>query len=174
MATRAAVTGHLLFTTIHATDSVGVIRRLLDMGVDGNMLSMSVVAICYQRLLRRICPHCKAEYQEDPAVLEDLQLTDVFKGVTLFKGAGCDACDNEGYKGRIAVYELWEPPDEVRDMITRDPDDRKLRQAALQGGLKPLVVDAVNKVRQGITTIPELQEVVPYNQILRVKEYFKA
>jgi type IV pilus assembly protein PilB len=173
MATRAAVTGHLLFTTIHATDAVGVVRRIVDMGVDSNMLSMSLVAVCYQRLLRRICPNCKTEYREDPAVLEDLQLQDVFKNAPLYKGAGCEACENEGYKGRIAVYEFWEPTDEVRDSISKDPDDRKIRHAAFAAGLRPLVVDAVNKVRQGVTTLAELQEVVPYNQIVKAKDFVK-
>jgi type IV pilus assembly protein PilB len=173
MATRAAVTGHLLFSTIHAIDSVGVVRRVVDMGVDGNMLSMSLICVVYQRLLRRICTSCKSEYREDPAVLEDLGLKELLKDVPLYKGVGCDACDNEGYRGRIAVYEYWELDDEVKDQIAKDPDDRKIRQLAFKLGLKPLVVDALQKVKQGVTTLAELQEVVPYNQILKAKEYFK-
>ncbi len=172
MATRAAVTGHLLFTTIHATDSVGVVRRIIDMGVDANMLSMSLVAVCYQRLLRRICPNCKTDYKEEASVLEDLQLTEVLQGATLYKGAGCEACDNDGYRGRCAVYELWEPTDEVRDQIAKDPDDRKIRAMAVQQGLRPLVVDALGKVKQGVTTLAELQEVVPFNQIVKARDFF--
>ncbi|HLF92525.1 MAG TPA: GspE/PulE family protein, partial [Planctomycetota bacterium] len=173
MATRAAVTGHLLFTTIHATDSVGVIRRIIDMGVDSNMLAMSILTVCYQRLMRRICTSCKSEYREDPAVLEDLGLKELLTDVPLYKGAGCEGCENEGYRGRVAVYEYWEPDDDVKDQISKDPDDRKIRAIAFQRGLKPLVVDALAKVRAGITTLAELQEVVPYNQILKAKEYVK-
>jgi type II secretory ATPase GspE/PulE/Tfp pilus assembly ATPase PilB-like protein len=173
MATRAAVTGHLLFTTIHATDSVGVVRRIVDMGVDANMLSMSLLTVVYQRLLRRICPNCKSEYKEDPAVLEDLQLKEILKDAPLYKGVGCESCDNEGYRGRIAVYEYWELPDECKDQIAKEPDDRKIRQLAFQLGLKPMVVDALAKVRQGVTTLAELQEVVPYNQIVKAKDFVK-
>ncbi len=173
MATRAAVTGHLLFTTIHATDSVGVVRRIVDMGVDSNMLSMSLLTVVYQRLLRRICTSCKSEYKEDPAVLEDLQLKEVLKDVPLYKGVGCEACDNEGYRGRLAAYEYWELPDEAKDQIAKDPDDRKIRTIAFQLGLKPMVVDALAKVRQGVTTLSELQEVVPYNQIVKAKDFVK-
>jgi type II secretory ATPase GspE/PulE/Tfp pilus assembly ATPase PilB-like protein len=173
MATRAAVTGHLLFTTIHATDSVGVVRRLIDMGVDSSMLSMSLLGVVYQRLMRRICAHCKTEYREEPAVLEDLQLSGVFKDMPLYKGVGCESCDQEGYHGRVAVYEFWELTEEAKDSLSKDPDDRKIRQAAIQMGLKPLVVDAVSKVRQGVTTLAELQQVIPYNQILKVRDYIK-
>jgi len=173
MATRAAVTGHLLFTTIHATDSVGVVRRIIDMGVDSNMLAMSILTVCYQRLMRRICTSCKLEYREEPAVLEDLGLKELLTDVPLYKGAGCEGCENEGYRGRVAVYEYWEPDDDVKDQISKDPDDRKIRTLAFQRGLKPLVVDALSKVKAGITTLAELQEVVPYNQILRAKEYVK-
>ncbi len=173
MATRAAVTGHLLFTTIHATDAVGVVRRIIDMGVDSNMLSMSLLGVVYQRLLRRICAGCKLEYREEPAVLEDLQLTEVLRDAPLYKGAGCEACDHEGYRGRVAVYEFWEPNEETKDLVAKDPDDRKIRQAAIQAGLRPLVVDAVGKVRQGMTTLSELQQVVPYNQIIRARDFIK-
>jgi len=173
MATRAAVTGHLLFTTIHATDSVGVIRRIVDMGVDPNMLSMSILGVVYQRLLRRICAGCKSEYREDPAVLEDLQLAEVFRDVPLYKGAGCEACDHEGYRGRIAVYEYWEPSEEAKDLISKEPDDRKMRRLAFEGGLKPMVVDAIAKVRQGVTTLSEIQQVVPYNQIIRARDFIR-
>ncbi len=173
MATRAAVTGHLLFTTIHATDAVGVIRRIIDMGVDSNMLSMSILTVCYQRLMRRICTSCKSEYREDPAVLEDLGLKELLSDVPLYKGAGCEGCENEGYRGRVAVYEYWEPDDEVKDQISKDPDDRKIRALAFQRGLQPMVVDALAKVRAGITTLAELQEVVPYNQILKAKDFLK-
>ncbi len=171
MATRAAVTGHLLFTTIHATDAVGVIRRIVDMGVDSNMLAMSLLTVVYQRLMRRICTSCKVEYREDPAVLEDLGLKDLLLDVPLYKGTGCDGCENEGYRSRIAVYEYWEPDDDVKDQVSKDPDDRKIRALAFQRGLKPLVVDALAKVRAGITTLAELQEVVPYNQIVKAKDF---
>ena len=173
MATRAAVTGHLLFTTIHATDSVGVVRRIVDMGVDSNMMSMSLLCVVYQRLLRRICTSCKSEYREDPAVLEDLGLKEILGDAPLYKGAGCEGCENEGLRGRIAVYEYWEPDDDVKDQISKDPDDRKIRTLAFQRGLKPMVVDAIAKVKAGVTTLSELQEVVPYNQIVRAKEFLK-
>jgi type IV pilus assembly protein PilB len=173
MATRAAVTGHHHFTTIHATDSVGVVRRVIDMGVDSSMLSMSLLGVVYQRLMRRICTNCKTEYREDPAVLEDLQLAGVLGNHPLYKGVGCESCDQEGYHGRVAVYEFWEPTEEAKDFLSKDPDDRKIRQMAIQSGLKPLVVDAVSKVRQGVTTLAELQQVIPYNQILRAQDYLK-
>ncbi len=114
-----------------------------------------------------------AEIREDPAVLEDLGLKELLTDVPLYKGAGCEGCENEGYRGRVAVYEYWEPDDDVKDQISKDPDDRKIRAIAFQRGLKPLVVDALAKVRAGITTLAELQEVVPYNQILKAKEYVK-
>jgi len=167
MATRAAITGHLIFTTIHANDSVGVVRRLIDMGVDPNMLSNSLLGVVYQRLVRRICAGCKAPIQEDRAVLEELRLTELVGTSALYRGAGCAACDGEGYRGRIAIYELWEPNEEVRDAISGAPDDRHLRQVASQRGLKPLAVDGLAKVRAGVTTLEELQEVVPHDQIVR-------
>ncbi len=171
MATRAAITGHLLFTTIHANDSVGVVRRISDMGIDPNMLSSSILGVVYQRLLRRVCAGCKTPYREEAAVLEELRLGEVLSDVSLYKGVGCQACEGEGYKGRIAIYELWEPNDEVRDAIAGAVDDRQLRAAAVRGGLRPIVVDGIAKVKAGITTLDELREVVPLNQILRAKEF---
>jgi type IV pilus assembly protein PilB len=171
-AVRAAITGHLIFTTIHASDTIGIIRRFIDMGVDTNMLSMSLVAVIYQRLVRRICVNCKEPYDHDAEEVKELQLDEIFKGVQLFRGRGCEACDGTGFRGRIAAYEMWEPGDLDRDEISSNVDERVLRTTSIKGGLKPLVVDAVTKVKAGITTLDEMQEVIPFNQIVRAKEFF--
>ncbi len=123
------------------------------MGVDPSMLSMSLVGVVCQRLMRRICQNRKMEYRESPEVLEELQLAEALLEAALYKGAGCEACDDEGYRGRVAVCEFWEPTGEVKDVISNDPDDRKIRSMAFGAGLKPLAADAIREAAFRLTVM---------------------
>ena len=157
IAVEAALTGHLVFTTLHANDAPSTFMRLSEMGIEPFLISTSVIGIVAQRLVRRICTKCKEAYTPDPVVLTYLG---VKEGKELFKGKGCDACGHTGYKGRVGVYEVLMVNDELRHLIAEGSDTQTIRQAAIESGMKTLKDYCLILLEEGMTTVDEVLRTV--------------
>ena len=160
---RAALTGHLVFSTLHANDSVGAIQRLRNLGVENAVAAEALLAVVSQRLARRTCTKCRQPYQPDPALLSLFYPQGRPEGVNFMSGDGCAACDYLGFKGRVGLYEYWELTPEM--VLAIGENILELRDHARRSGLMSLVTDGINKVEQGATTLEELRRVVPLEQI---------
>lgn len=157
IAVQAALTGHLVFSTLHTNDAAGAITRLVDQGVKPFLVASSLLAILAQRLVRKICDECKQEYKPSEYEITAAKLDpQKIKEVKFFKGAGCDACNNTGYKGRIGIYELLVVNDEIRKMIYQKVTAHVVRQRARELGMRTLREDGIRKVLSGITTLDEV------------------
>ena len=159
IATEAALTGHLVLSTLHTNDAVGAIPRLINLGVESFWVSSSVIGVLAQRLVRRICSRCKEEYEPDSRTLEDAGLAHLPKGVTLFKGPGCEFCNGIGYKGRIAMHEVLTITEEMRDVIYGEVTTGKLRALAAANNFRDMYFDGMQKALAGITTLEEVKRV---------------
>jgi type IV pilus assembly protein PilB len=160
IAIQAALTGHLVFSTLHTNDAPSAITRLIEMGVKPFLVSSSVQAIMAQRLVRRICGGCKAPYQYDKRDLLSVGLKpEDVKNVTFYKGTGCQRCHDSGYRGRLAVFELMEMDNTLRDMAFRREPVTTLRNYAKTAGMVCLRDDGVRKILAGVTTIQEVLEI---------------
>jgi type II secretory ATPase GspE/PulE/Tfp pilus assembly ATPase PilB-like protein len=158
---RAALTGHLVFSTLHTNDAPGAIPRLLDMGVDAFLLPASLLAVLGQRLVRKICPNCREEVQAPGAVFEKLNVP-VPAGVAnlqLWRGAGCPLCKQSGYKGRVGIYELMILDERFHDPILHRSGAPEYLRLARERGMRTMFEDGVLKATQGITTMEELLQV---------------
>ncbi len=167
MAVRAAITGHLVLSTLHTNDAVSTIPRLIDLKVKEYMVASGVLAISAQRLVRKICPFCKEEYRASLEELKRFGFTDEMIGkyvkeepVTLYRGRGCEHCRGTGYLGRQAVVELLKIDEEIGDMIVRGYPPLTLLQRAKEKGMRTLKEDGLLKVLKGITTPEEVRRVV--------------
>lgn len=161
IAIRAAITGHLVLSSIHTNDAVSTILRLTDMGVPGYMVSTSVVGIISQRLVRVICPQCKVTYVPEDAVLEAAHISpEEAKNITFKRGEGCMACDLKGYKGRRAVHEILVFDSKFRAMVSSGKSIEELRDYAVANGMIPLKDAAMRLLKDGITTVDELVDIV--------------
>ena len=157
IAIQASLTGHLVFTTLHANDSTGVVSRLVDMGVEPFMLSASLEGVLAQRLVRRICIKCKTPYEPDEALLSRLGLSPYDIGdKTFYFGKGCADCNQTGYKGRKGLYELLKVSDPIRMMINERSPGVVIRQKAVVLGMKTLRDDGLRCIFDGVTTIEEV------------------
>lgn len=154
IAIQAALTGHLVFSTLHTNDAPGAITRLVDMGVEPFLIASSVIGIIAQRLVRKICNDCKEPYT--PAFLKDMGLSEKIK---FFRGKGCKKCMDTGYKGRIGIFELMVPNDELRALTVAKASSNEIRKAALKSGMKTMRDDGVEKTKTGITTLEEVLRV---------------
>jgi type II secretory ATPase GspE/PulE/Tfp pilus assembly ATPase PilB-like protein len=158
IAIRAALTGHLVLSTLHTNDAPGAITRLIDMGIEPFLLSSSIIGVLAQRLVRVICPSCKEEYAPGNEVYEKMgQGRD--KKITFYRGRGCLACRQTGYKGRLGILELMKIDESLRELITKTRATAEIRKAAVKTGMKTLLQDGYDKVIQGITTIEEVLRV---------------
>ena len=156
-AIQSALTGHLLFSTLHTNDAPGAISRLLDMGVEGFLLSSTLLGVLAQRLVRVICPACKEETDPDPRLLESLQLDPAeTRDVRFHAGRGCPACRSTGYRGRTGIFEYIAIDDEFRRMINDRASTDRIRERALAKGHATLRHDGWRKVRSGVTTVSEV------------------
>jgi type IV pilus assembly protein PilB len=155
IAVQAALTGHLVLSTLHTNDAPGAVTRLLDLGVAPYLLSASLKAALAQRLVRRICSNCKTQY-EPPASLRRIVEAQGGDVATYYRGVGCKKCRNTGYAGRIAIHELFVPDDEISEMINERISTKKLRAKALEKGMLPLYYDGMEKVKAGIVSIDEV------------------
>ena len=157
IAIQAALTGHMVFSTLHTNDSPATVTRLRDMGVQPFLITATVEAILAQRLVRRICKDCKEEYVPDADTLADLELTsDQIVGKTFFRGRGCDKCSGSGYKGRLGLYELLVMTDELRDLVVRNASTEEIRDLARKAGMVTLRDSGMVNMFEGHTTADEV------------------
>ena len=155
IAVQAALTGHLVLSTLHTNDAPGAVTRLLDLGVAPYLLSASLIAVLAQRLVRKVCPNCKTEY-EPPASIKKVVEKDHGETEKYYRGVGCKKCRNTGYAGRIAIQELFVPNDDIKEMINDRSSLKKLRAKGLKNGMISLQSDGIEKVKAGIISIEEV------------------
>lgn len=155
IAIEAAMTGHLLLSTLHTNDAASTMMRLLEMGIEPFLISSSLVMVCAQRLLRRLCRHCCEAYTPDS---EEQYLVGLDKPTTLYQPVGCEQCNHLGYKGRVGIHEILVPNDEIRQMMTQSGITSDIiKQTAVQScEMTTLYWDGMDKVRQGITSVDEV------------------
>ena len=158
VAIKAAMTGHLVLSTLHTNDAPSSINRLMNMGIEPFLVATSVHLIAAQRLVRRICSFCREPAAEvPPNVLVEAGFSDAeSRTLKLFRGRGCERCSNTGYKGRIALYEVMEVEDEIREMILSGASSYELRVKAIQNGMITLRGSGLQKIRDGVTTMEEV------------------
>ena len=157
IAVNAALTGHMVFSTLHTNDSVSAVTRLVDIGVKPFLVSAALRGALAQRLIRRICQNCAAPYTPTQKELSSIGMTEAdLKGATPMMGAGCPKCGNRGYKGRRGVFELFVVNEEIQQMVYSGASLVDLRRKARQGGMRSMREDGIRKVASGMTTIPEV------------------
>jgi type II secretory ATPase GspE/PulE/Tfp pilus assembly ATPase PilB-like protein len=155
IAIQSALTGHLVFSTLHTNDAPGAVTRLVDLGVEPFLVASAVVAVVAQRLVRVLCETCKETYVPEPKPLRDIGIDPAGVKV-LWRGRGCADCLNSGYKGRTAIYEFLVVDDRVRDQVMRRDSSTRIKQEAVQQGMKTLRMDGADKILRGITTVEEV------------------
>ncbi len=157
IAIQASLTGHLVFTTLHTNDAPGAVTRLIDMGVEPFLISSTLEAVLGQRLLRRICPNCRAATSLTNLSSPSFELSKRDIGERqFFYGKGCDACNQTGYKGRKGIYELMKITDPVRELINERAPTVVLKQKAVELGMVSLRQDGLRSIFAGDTTIEEV------------------
>ncbi len=163
IAIRAALTGHMVFSTLHTNDAAGAVGRLEDMGVERFMIATSVIAVLAQRLVRKICSSCQEDVrlseEERKLLARDLELPDRLVGPTYKRGRGCDECGGTGYRGRVGIFEFLTIDETIRKEIVRGSESGEIFRKAVDGGMISLRMDGIDKIRKGITT---------YEEVLRV------
>jgi type IV pilus assembly protein PilB len=162
IAMQAALTGHLVLSTLHTNDAPEAISRLVDIGVEPYLISSTVIGVLAQRLIRTICPDCKTPYQVDPNVMKDIgeEVAKLKNPLTLYRGKGCKHCKQFGYRGRSGIYELLLVNEEIKKLISEKASTQVIREVGKKtAGLVPLRVDGLKKVLKGITTLDEVDRV---------------
>lgn len=158
----AAQTGHLLLSTLHTNDAVATITRLLDLGIEPFKVATAVIGILAQRLVRQVCPACAVEREPTPETVEKAGGRGRLPGGARWKaGAGCEACQQSGYKGRVAIHELLEVTEPIRALISGRSPDHVIREAVRRAGMRTLMEDGIAKAAQGLTTLDEVVRVAP-------------
>lgn len=153
IAVEAALTGHLVFTTLHANDAPSAFMRLMEMGIEPFLISTSVIGVIAQRLVRKICPACKEPFRPDSTTTRFLGLPDT---IELYRNVGCEACSFTGYKGRIGVYEVLSISDKVRHLVAEGSDTQVIREEAVASGMKTLKDYCISLLQEGLTTVDEV------------------
>src|SRR2546425_1662796 len=157
IAVEAALTGHQVLSTMHCNDAPGAIARLDDMGIAPFLISSSVILACAQRLMRRICSHCKEPVTYPAKMYQDLNIDpSIFDGVTLYRGRGCERCKNAGYAGRLAIIEAMTTTDEIRKLIIARANTREMGKVAIGQGMRTLRMVALDRAREGISTLEQV------------------
>jgi type IV pilus assembly protein PilB len=157
VAFKAALTGHLVVSTLHTNDATSTIHRLIDMGVEPFLVSSAVNVVVAQRLVRRNCDHCKTEVQVDPATLIDMgALENEISSYKVMKGEGCSRCNDTGYKGRIAIYEVLEMNEAIKQAVYENISSDELKKKAIQLGMRTLRMSGLLKLKQGLTSVEEV------------------
>jgi type IV pilus assembly protein PilB len=160
IAVKAALTGHLVLSTLHTNDAPATISRLLNMGVEPFLITASVNLVLAQRLARKICSDCKQPLRHEKAHLEEVGLTpEQIANAKLFKGAGCRTCNGSGYKGRVALYEVMRFTDSLKEMVLQGSSTAELKMAAIKAGMLSLRMSGITKVLDGVTTTEEIMRV---------------
>jgi type II secretory ATPase GspE/PulE/Tfp pilus assembly ATPase PilB-like protein len=158
MAFRAAMTGHQVYSTLHTNSSIGAIPRLLDIGILPDIMAGNIIGIIAQRLVRILCRHCKYSYRPDAMERKILGLHND-DPILIYRAAGCDICQNQGYSGRQAIMEILKMDSDIDDLISRHASMRDLKNYALEKGFRPLAQDGIRRVIEGVTSIAEVSRV---------------
>ena len=160
IAVSAALTGHLVLSTLHTNDAVGAVSRLVSLGVPAFQVASSLLGAVAQRLVRIICPNCKKSYAPSKEEIKDITLGESAQDVKLYRGEGCSDCRNTGYRGRQGVYEIFNISPEIRRMIVDGASDDKIQQKAMEQGMKTLRLEGVSQALEGTTSLNELLRVI--------------
>jgi len=161
IAVQSALTGHLVLSTLHTNDAAGGVTRLLDMGLEDYLITSTVNGILGQRLVRRLCSHCREAYEPMPEVAAELKLWNFSdeRTIHLYRPVGCEACDGNGYKGRLAITELLVMSDDIRRLVMANAPARKIEEQALLEGMHTMYDDGIRKSVMGLTTVEEVLRV---------------
>ena len=165
MAFRAAMTGHQVYATLHTNSALGAIPRLLDIGIVPEILAGNLIGIIAQRLVRKLCPRCR---RAEPPGADELRLlhhAGRLASPLLYRAVGCESCDYQGYRGRLAIMELLRVDAELDELIARKASARELTQAASTKGFRPLAADGLRRILEGATTLDEVARVVDLTQL---------
>jgi type IV pilus assembly protein PilB len=162
IAIEAALTGHLLISTLHTNDAPTTVSRLTDMGIEPFMISSSLLCVCAQRLMRRVCKQCRQQYEPESREKDLLQKALGWCG-PVYRAApkGCPKCGGSGYKGRVGIHELMVSNEELVEAINKEAEAAELKRIAQRGGMKTLHQDSLLKVKEGLSTIAEALSNVP-------------
>ncbi|NQT06530.1 MAG: Flp pilus assembly complex ATPase component TadA [Candidatus Omnitrophica bacterium] len=166
IAIKAALTGHLVLSTLHTTTACGSIVRMVNMGVEPFLISSSVVLVAAQRLIRKVCPKCSEEYKVNESILKRLRIDNIKAPVILHKGRGCKTCENTGYKGRIGLAEVLVLTPTIKDLIARRAQESEIKAQAIKEGMKTLRENGLAKVLAGLTTLEEVVRVTVGDQAI--------
>jgi type II secretory ATPase GspE/PulE/Tfp pilus assembly ATPase PilB-like protein len=169
MALRAAMTGHQVYSTLHTNSAIGAIPRLLDIGMLPDTMAGNIIGIVAQRLIRKLCPHCKQPFQTDALEQRLLGLAEGSANVTIYRAAGCEHCNHQGYRGRLAITELLKLDADLDELIARRATTRELKNMALSKGFRPLVEDGIRRVLDGATSLDEISRVVDLTDRINLK-----
>ncbi len=156
IAIHAALTGHLVLSTLHTNDAPSAVTRLVDMGIEPFLVASSLIGVLAQRLVRVICPKCKSSYNPSAVLLKEMGLG---PDTVLFKGKGCNHCKNTGYRGRLAIFQFMAMTSEIRDLVIKSSSADQIQKEARKTGMMSLREDGLNKAREGFTTIEEVLRV---------------
>jgi type IV pilus assembly protein PilB len=157
IAIQAALTGHLVLSTVHTNDAPGTVTRIIDMGIEPFLISSSVILILAQRLIRKICSECREQIKVHPQLLIDLGVPpDEAKNFNVYKGKGCAICSGTGYKGRVGLYEVMVMREEVKELVLSRSSASEIKKEAIRLGMKTLRQSGIHKVKEGLTTIEEV------------------
>ena len=160
MGIQASLTGHLVFSTLHTNDAPTAVTRMIDMGVPGYLVASSVVAILAQRLVRTICPKCRARHTPSEQVIKEAGLTpEQLEGANFMRGKGCNSCQKSGFRGRVGIYEMLIVDSRIREMIFANSPAQEIRKYAMSAGMSTLYQDGIDKVLKGFTTFDEVYRV---------------
>jgi type IV pilus assembly protein PilB len=157
IAVKAALTGHLVLSTLHTNDAPSTINRLMNMGIEPFLVATSVNLICAQRLVRRICAECKEEIQMPTQALEDIGFSkEESATLKLYKGRGCSNCNNTGYRGRIGLFEVMEITEDIRELVLSGASAMELKRKAMEEGMISLRMSGLSKIKTGSTSVEEV------------------
>ena len=169
VALQAAETGHLVLSTLHTVDAVSAVSRLLALGISHELLAANLLVVIAQRLVRKICPRCIQEYSPDSQELKNLGLHGSQAELVFYRGEGCKACKNTGYYGRVGVFGMFVPDDNLREEIASGATRHTLKRLALESGMQTILENGIEKILQGLTTVEEILRVCPPDQMLNKK-----
>jgi general secretion pathway protein E len=165
IAVQAALTGHLVLSTLHTNSAPASITRLIDMGVEPFLIASSVVVIIAQRLVRKLCSHCKKKYHPNVELLERIGVSaKEAKEITFYEPVGCDECNNTGYRGRVAIFEIMEMTSGIAKLTMERSETGLIREQAIKEGMVPLIKDGIRRIKDGITTVEEVLAVATIEQ----------
>ncbi len=157
IAVQAALTGHLVLSTVHTNDAPGTINRLIDMGIEPFLISSAVILILAQRLIRKTCMDCREPVKVHPQLLIDLGIPpDEVRSFQVYKGKGCSICNNTGYKGRLGLYEVMPMKEELKELVLSRASNSEIKKEAIRMGMKTLRQSGITKIKDGVTTIEEV------------------